>query len=478
MDTMDLMQTNCEHQIVEKYEFVYFSKRIIFVISVLYLIVVSQLAFAQTTVTPGIKIGGTVVDNEFDSFSETGFVTSIQPGVLINSNSAKSDFSMVYGLELLRSHDLDTNDDREVHNLDLSGEFRHKPNQWTSYARANGGLNNSNIDGVQSANPSFLNVNSSQILTFAVGTNYSDRIGSDIQYSAGVDLNYVDEEDRDSSTGQGVALSIDNFISENNLTWRGQVKRNDYQDGGDNINSIDNIEEFDVLFNYRVDQKLNYYLELTRTETDDPSLDEDSSSVDSHVIGFRWSPTRQSFVRLGIGKREDEDTYDFAASVTRAHSLFSANYSESITLQRDRFFDQQDDQFGQSTSRATSTVPVLLKRGDIGWTLTGRRSTLGLTIFNEEESNPNIADVKTITGGNVDYNRQLSPRSNLILSALYQETEFTEDSTLDEYKATYKKSTSQTANFDIYISYASFDSTNDAIDYDQTLVGATYLVTF
>ena len=475
---MDIMKSNCGRQIIEYYEFLYLSKCIICVFSVLYLVVVSQLAFAETIVTPGVKIGGTIVDNKFDSFSETGFVTSIQPGIIIDSNGAKSDFFMAYGYEILRSNDLATNDDREVQNLDLSAEFRHKPNQWTSYSRANAGLNNSNIDGVQSANPSFLNVNSAQIFTFDLGTNYSERLGRDIQYSAGVSLDYVDEEDRNSSTGQKVSLSIDNFISENILTWRGRITRNDYQIDSDNINGIDNIEEFEVLLNYRVDQTLNYYLELVRTETDDPSLDEDSASVDRHVIGFRWSPTRQSSVRLGVGKLEGEDTYDFAASITRAHSRFFARYKESITVQRDQLFELQDDQIGQSTSQATSTIPVLLKRGDIGWTLTGVRSTLGLSIFHTEDSNPNSADDQIRAGGNIAYNRQLSPRSNLVLSALYQETEFTENSTLDSYKVSYEKSTSKTTELDLYISYASFDSTNDAIDYDQTLVGATYIVTF
>jgi hypothetical protein len=181
MATRDIMKTNGEHQIIEYYEFLYLLKRIIFVFSVLYLIIVSQLAFAETTVTPGIKVGETVVHNEFDSFSETGFVTSIQPGVIIDSNNAKSTFSMAYGLELLRSHDLETNDDREVHNLDLSGEFQHIPNQWTSYVRANNQLNNSNVDGVQSANPEFLDVNSEQLFTLDVGSAYSDRLSRNVQ---------------------------------------------------------------------------------------------------------------------------------------------------------------------------------------------------------------------------------------------------------------------------------------------------------
>ena len=204
MDTTDVMKTNGERQIVEYYGFLDLLKRISFVFSALYLIIVSQLVFAETVVTPGIKVGETVVHNEFDSFSETGLVTSIQPGVIVSSNGAKSDFSMVYGLEFLRSHDLESNDDREVHNLDLSGEFRHKPNQWTSYVRANSRLNNSNVDGVQSANPEYLDVNSEQLFTLDLGSTYSDRLSRDVQYSAGVNLDYVDEDDSESSTGQGV----------------------------------------------------------------------------------------------------------------------------------------------------------------------------------------------------------------------------------------------------------------------------------
>ena len=469
------MKSKCEHQIIEYYEFLYLSRCIIFVFSVLYLVVVSQLAFAETTVTPGIKVGETVVHNEFDSLSETGFVTSIQPGVIVSSNGAKSDFSMVYGLEFLRSHDLETNDDREVHNLDLSGEFRHKPNQWTSYVRANSRLNNSNVDGVQSANPEYLDVNSKQLFTLGLGSTYSDRLSRNVQYLAGVNLNYADEEGSDSSTGQEVSLSMDNFISGNILTWRGQIKRNEYQDDGDNDNDNDNdrIDELKALFNYRYDQSLNYFLELTRTETDDSELDEDSA-----IVGFRWSPTRQSFVSVGVGKLGDDETYDFEGRFTRKHSLFTARYSESITTQRDQLFELQDDQFGQSTNQSISTIAVLRKRGDIGWTLTGVRSTLGLSIFHEEDSNPSIRDDEITTGADIIYNRQLSPRSSLSLSALYQETEFTKDSTLDEYRVSYEKSTSKATDLDLFISYASFDSTDDAIDYEQTLVGASYRVTF
>ena len=264
---------------------------------------------------------------------------------------------------------------------------------------------------------------------------------------------------------------MDNFISDNRLTWRGQIQRNEYQDDNDNDN--DRIDELKALFNYRYDQSLNYFLELTRTETDDSELDEDGA-----IAGFRWSPTRQSFLSVGIGKLGDDTTYDFEGRFTRKHSLFTAKYSESITTQRDQLFELQNDQFGQSTSQSTSTVAVLRKRGDFGWTLTGVRSTLGLSVFHEEESNPNVADDQITTGGEINYNRQLSPQSSLSLSALYQETEFEEDSTLDEYRASYEKSTSKTTDLELFISYASFDSSNDAIDYDQSLAGATYRVTF
>jgi hypothetical protein len=199
---------------------------------------------------------------------------------------------------------------------------------------------------------------------------------------------------------------------------------------------------------------------------------------DSAIIGLRWSPTRQSFVSVGIGKRGDDDTYDLDARISRAHSLFTARYSESITSARDRVFDLQNDQFGQSTQQSTSIIPILRKRADIAATFMGLRSTITFSFFRDEKSNPNSVDDEETTGGEIEYSRQLSPRSSLSLSALSQDTEFTEESTLEEFRVGYQRSTSETAGFEIFASSASFESTNLANEYDQVSAGASYRVTF
>ena len=45
-----------------------------------------------------------------------------------------------------------------------------------------------------------------------------------------------------------------------------------------------------------------------------------------------------------MGKLGDDKTYELDASITRAHTLFTAQYTERIQAVRDQLFDQQNDQ--------------------------------------------------------------------------------------------------------------------------------------
>ena len=478
MASMVMAKTSGDGPLVDARRFDFLSKRRSVLFSFVYLVTVTHIALAETIIIPTFEITGVVVDNSFDSSSESGYVTTISPGVIINSNGRKSDFSLVYAYDDITSHDLEQ-DDREVHELELNAEFRHKPNQWTSFVRANNRLVNQDIDGIQSTNPDIINVNSQELFTFDIGTNYSERLSRNIQYSAGINLDYSDrddndstEDDNDSTSGREVILSIDNFISDNILTWRAQARSNFAESEDDD----DQIDELEIVFNYRFDQTLSAFLELTATETD--SDDSDDLNDDSSLVGLRWSPTRLSFVRAAIGKRGDDDTYDLDASISKARSLYSASYSESVRFRRDQLFDLTNDQFGQSTQQSTAITPVLRQRGDIAATFTGVRSTITFSIFRDKESNPNNVDDEVTTGGEIKYDRRLSPRSNLSLTALSQETEFTEKGTLEEFTVSYEKSTSKTAEFEIFVSNASFDSTDETDEYDQVSAGATYRVTF
>lgn len=466
--TMVMTKTSRDGLSLDFHRFVYLLKQIFSLISLVYLVMVSQIAFAKSIVTPTLEISEVVVDNSFDSSSETGYVTTISPGVIISSNGRKSDLLLVYAYDDITSHDLEQ-DDREVHELELSAEFRHKPNQWTSFVRANNRLVNQDINGVQSTNPDIIDVNSEELFTFDIGTTYSEKLGRNIQYSAGLNLNYSDEEDSDSTSGREVILSIDNFISENILTWGAQGRSN-FNESEDDDEQIDELE---IVFNYRFDQTLSAFLEWTATETDSDDLNDDST-----LVGLRWSPTRRSFVSVGIGKRGDDDIYDLDAGISKARSLYSASYSESVRSRRDQLFDLPNDQFGQSTQQSTAITPVLRQRGDIAVTFTGVRSTITFSIFRDKESDPNNVDDEVTTGGEIKYGRRLSPRSNMSLTVLSQETEFTEKGTLEEFTVSYEKSTSKTAEFEIFVSNASFGSTDETDEYDQVSAGATYRVTF
>ena len=161
MVLMVMTKTSSDTPLADSRGFFHLSKQLFIIFPVVYLITASQFAFAESTVTPTFEIKETFVDNSTDSFSETGLITQIFPGVIIISNGAKLDFSMNYSLDVTRSHDLER-DDRESHRLDLNSEFRHKP-EWTSYARAISRLTNGDIDGVQSNNPDIIDNNSDQL---------------------------------------------------------------------------------------------------------------------------------------------------------------------------------------------------------------------------------------------------------------------------------------------------------------------------
>ena len=467
MVIMVMTKTSGDTLLVDFRRFFYLSKQLFFKFLIVYLIAASQLAFAESIVTPTFEIKEVFVDNNTDTFSETGLITQISPGVIIISNGAKSDFSMVYSLDVTRSHDLERSD-RESHRLDLNSEFRHKP-EWTSYARALNRLTNGDIDGVQSTNPDIIDNNSEQLFTFATGTTYAERLSKDIQYSAALQLDYADQQDSDSSSGQGVALTMDNYISENILTWGGLVQSRVAQSDGDN----ERIDVLTTTFRYRFDQTLNAFVELGTIQTDSSDLDENRV-----LVGMTWRPSRQSFITVGIGRLGDDETYELDASITRAHTLFSAQYSERIQSLRDQLFDERNDQFGQSTQTSTSIDPVLRKRGDIAVTQFGVRSAITFSIFYDETSDPNDRNDERTKGAEIEYDRQLSSRSSLSLSALTQETEFNEKGNLYEYTVSYQKSTSENAEFEVFISYETFDSTDDTREYDQTAVGAAYRIAF
>ena len=467
MVIMVMTKTSSDSLLADSRGFFYLSKQLFIIFSVVYLITASQFAFAESIVTPTFEIKETFVDNNTDTFSETGLITQISPGVIIISNGAKLDFSMAYALDVARSHDLERSD-RETHQLDLTSEFRHKP-EWTSYASASNRLTNGDIDGVQSNNPDIIDNNSDQLFTFDIGTTYEERLSRDIQYLAGLQLDYADQQDSDSSSGQRVALTIDNYISENILTWGAQGQSRFSKSGGDD----ERIDALAVTFKYKIDETLNAFVELGTIHTDSSDLDENRT-----LVGLSWRPSRQSSITVGAGKLGDNKTYELDASITRAHTLFAAKYTERIESLRDQLFDEQNDQFDQSTQTSTSIDPVLRKRGDIAVTQFGVRSAITFSIFYDETSNPNDRNDERTKGAEIEYDRQLSSRSSLSLSASTQETEFDEKGTLEDYTVSYRKSTSEKANFEVFASYETFDSTDNTREYDQTSVGALYRIAF
>ena len=466
-DTMGIMKASCRNPMAGCDQLGNLKIRAVIFASILYLIQAGQFASARTTFTPTFEIRGVAVDNSFDSFSENGYVTTVSPGFTVVSEGPRSDFLMIYAYDDIRSHDLEEGD-RDIHQLNLSSEIRHRPG-WASYAKADNRLVNGDIDGIQSTAPDIIGENSEELFTADVGSTYADRLTRNTQYSAGFSLDYSDREDSDRTTGREATVVVDNFVSGNLLTWRVQLQTSVAEDD----DSDQQIDELEILLNYEFDESLSTFVEFTATETDFDDLNDDSV-----LVGLRWSPTRQSFLSVGIGERGDEETYDLDASIISARTRFFATYSESVTSVRDQLFDDSEELFGESTQQSTSIDPILRKRADVGVGFTGVRSTINFSFFYDEESNPNSSLDEETTGVEISYIRRLSLYSSLSLTALTQDTEFEQDSTLDEFRVSYQKSTSKTAGFEIFASNASFESSDESNEYDQVTAGALYRIAF
>ncbi|MEM7299041.1 MAG: hypothetical protein AAF391_12340, partial [Bacteroidota bacterium] len=99
------------------------------------LVLFSTQAWAQVQVIPSIELREVVVDNEELNGSESGYVTTVSPRVLVESSGTDLDVLMNYGVDVIRPNNLEE-DDREVQQLDLNSEYRHIPSKWTSYIMA------------------------------------------------------------------------------------------------------------------------------------------------------------------------------------------------------------------------------------------------------------------------------------------------------------------------------------------------------
>ena len=249
-------------------------------------------------------------------------------------------------------------------------------------------------------------------------TLLTDRISETLQYQSSVGVDVADVEGGDSSEGANVNLGLNNFLSRDAFTWStslaSQIARSDSRE-----QQIDNLT---VNLNYRINTRWQLFADFNASETDDSEFDQQST-----LIGFNWRPSSNASVRLGAGEREDTETYTLDAVISGRKTTFTASYNEQITSGRSigltELFEDVPDELA---SESISIDPVLQQRADVGLTFRGRRSTLSFTLFDDSRDQGGALPEEKSEGLTINFNRQLSAKSDTSVIVTGQKTRFVE----------------------------------------------------
>lgn len=435
------------------------------------------IAAANAEVSPFLSIKESYIDDETAGVSDSGFVTTVSPGIIVEREAPRSTVLLDYQYDIVRAHGLDR-DDGEFHNLDLFADYEHSPGLWVSTLYANSELTNPNIDSIQNTRPEFVDENTQELHTVEVDTTVTDKLSSTVQYITRLNADYTDIEDEGDSRGYGAFVGFDNLLSPGRFTWRtdldSQVSEDDDLD--------DRIDELTLWTNYQFNRRWSSFLEFTRTETKETDLNENSA-----LIGVTWLPGAFTSISIGAGKREnddidDEDTYTFDASHRRQNFVVSANYTEEITTRRADTLSQVRNDNGAlvtGTTQGISAEPILQKRASIVLSVNGKYSTIVTSLFSNErvDRSSNEADEDT-NGMRFYYSRNLSPKNSLSLDLLAEETEAEEDNELLDLSIflTHEASLNQTWIFEL--GWIEQESSSIENEYERSLASIEYIVSF
>ena len=432
------------------------------------------IAHSNTEITPSFSIKESLVDTEEDSTSDSGQITTIAPGIKVLREGPRSSLSLDYQLNAVYNHGFDESDDREVHLLKFLTKYQHSPGKWVSSLRARSELTNPDPDGRQNINPDIIDDNSRELRTIVVDTAVTDRITDTIQYRAGLNLDYAeyaDTDDADDTEGRGVQLWLDNIRSLNDFTWITQLDSQIVEDD----DNEEHVDTFNLKLNYRFTRKWSSFVDYTRTETELLQFEDEA-----RLVGLTWEPSNRSYITLGVGKRDDDDTYSIDAVSERRNVIYSATYTEKIlTSRRETLNQQQQAFFALPTTQSISIIPVLQKRATVNITVIGNHSTYEASVFQTNRSDLTFIEPdETVTGLRFSYAYQVSPRDEISANLIGQERETLETQDFVYFQTIYSRFLSKSETMNIAFEWVKEDSDEDTNEYERVLVSAEYRVTF
>jgi uncharacterized protein (PEP-CTERM system associated) len=177
---------------------------------------------------------------------------------------------------------------------------------------------------------------------------------------------------------------------------------------------------------------------------DDPTLDEKPDGPIGNV-GFRWRPGPRTALRLAVNHRFDRTFLDGEFSyLIGPRSRLDASYTESIQTSQTLFTENLSflatDEFGNFVDTRTKDLFQLQNPGfglqdaafrqrrfNLNLTTELGRNELSGSAFHETRDTDEDNSTDTATGGAINFNRALSPVTNLNLTLRYTHIDFSGD---------------------------------------------------
>jgi len=432
-------------------------------------------SYAQTEVVPAITLKESFLNNKSATLDESGQVTIISPGIAIKYAQSRLNLTLDYQFNAIINSGLQA-DDHENQSLNLLTQITHQPNHWDTQFNAGIERINTSPDGIQIIGDINDSLNSQELRTLGISTNYQNRLSTDIEYNTSLSIDYADIEKQGDTDSIALNLGIDNNRTENKLSWNVAIssRKSETSDVSDQFddNQIDNLQ---AGLNYRINRKLSTFLAVDKSDTNNKNLNETSTTA-----GLFWVPNTNSSIKVGAGVRADDTTWSLDSMVKNRRLTLAVNYEEWVTSSRQLVFEETEFEPGLVTiNQSLSITPVLLKKGTISLTATGRRTDFTLAYFNQSKNLKNInSKEEQIDGVSLTAKRTLSRFSSALLSISSQDSQTTQENTLNNIELSYIKQISKHINWSAEISKTEQTSDVPENEYEQALIGFSLSATF
>ena len=242
-------------------------------------------AWSNTEIIPVFSIEERLVNNEEVGTSDSGYITTVSPGIIVDWEGSRSTLFLDYELNAVYQRGFDESEDIVVNRLDFLTAYQHVPEKWISRFYANSSLTNIDPNGRQNLDPQFFDDNNTELRTLGVDTEINDELINSVDYRVALFANYAtyaDSDDGDDTTGQGLLLDLNNFQSGADLIWRTELASGLAEDETDETQ----IDAFNVVLGYWVSPNWSPFIGYTRTEIDTADSSEfiDKKNFDRSVM--------------------------------------------------------------------------------------------------------------------------------------------------------------------------------------------------